>query len=75
MIEDIVLKHEPSKKFHQFPEQLNPEVQHIIQSHDTVFVDTASGHRAWKLWLERTVASGVAKDHVIHNSYLLVIRK
>jgi len=91
VIEDIALNHEPSKKFHQFPEQLNPEVQHIMQSHDTIFVDTASGHRAWKLqsrdtitasghrawklWLERTVASGVAKDHVIHNSYLLVIRK
>lgn len=75
VVEDINYGHEPALKFHQFPEKLNPEVQYIMQNHDTIFVDTHVGHRDWPEWLKLTAPLGVAKNHLEHNSYLLVIRK
>jgi len=61
-------------KFHEAPEELEPATQAILKSHDCVFMDTSPGHRAWDMWVTKWPDRWV-KDHVNHNSYLLVIHK
>ena len=73
VIEDIAYPNEVSRWWHEEPEKLPPSVQEILQNNDAVFIDTHSGHRAWKQWQIR--AGGNAQNNVMHNSYLLAIRK
>jgi len=75
IIEDI---NTGDPKMHKWLEQfdeLGEEVRNILHENDAVFVDTHLGHRDWKQWLEFCKQTGSAKDHVTHNSHLLVIRK
>ncbi|EJK63873.1 hypothetical protein THAOC_15447 [Thalassiosira oceanica] len=60
--------------FHDDPTKLQNETRAIIEGHDTIFVDTAVGHRQWDEWL-RGVGGMWAKDHSHHNSYMIVIQK
>jgi predicted O-methyltransferase YrrM len=72
IIEDIAYTNLQSRDWHENIEALPRGVQDILHNHDAIFIDTHIGHRAWDLWKSRT---SNAKDHVVHNSYLLVIRK
>lgn len=73
IIEDIAYPNDESRRWHEHPEQLPPAVQDILQENDAIFIDASTGHRAWVEWQKRAGAN--AKDHLMHNSYLLVIRK
>lgn len=60
--------------FHEDPTTLSDEVRQIMESHETIWVDTSAGHRAWKTW-QQLVGGMWARDRVKHNSYCLVIQK
>ena len=72
IIEDIAYTNMKSRHWHEDISLLLPEVQEILHNNDAIFVDTHIGHRDWDEWKKRTVN---AVDHVVHNSYLMVIRK
>eukprot|EP00569_Conticribra_weissflogii_P005519 CAMPEP_0171342856 /NCGR_PEP_ID=MMETSP0878-20121228/15554_1 /TAXON_ID=67004 /ORGANISM="Thalassiosira weissflogii, Strain CCMP1336" /LENGTH=266 /DNA_ID=CAMNT_0011845643 /DNA_START=40 /DNA_END=837 /DNA_ORIENTATION=+ len=36
--------------FHEDPSKLRNDTRDILEHHDTIFVDTAAGHRAWETW-------------------------
>ncbi|KAL7501919.1 hypothetical protein ACHAWX_000400 [Stephanocyclus meneghinianus] len=74
VIEDIGHVQGGVQAFHDDPSTLKEEVRSIMESHDTIFVDTSVGHRAWDTWV-KLVGGKWAKDHVQHNSYCLVIQK
>mmetsp|Transcript_18610 Transcript_18610/g.31201 ORF Transcript_18610/g.31201 Transcript_18610/m.31201 type:complete len:275 (+) Transcript_18610:157-981(+) len=60
--------------FSENPHWLSPSTVKIFNDNHPMFIDAHVGHRAWDQWLK--VATPVsAKDHKIHNSYLVVIRK
>ncbi|KAL7494757.1 hypothetical protein ACHAWT_004605 [Skeletonema menzelii] len=61
-------------KFHDDPSKLQQATRDILEGHDTIWVDTAIGHRAWEEWLRR-VGSKWARDTTHHNSYMVVIQK
>jgi hypothetical protein len=61
-------------KFHDDPSKLQQATRDILQAHDTIWVDTAIGHRAWNEWLKR-VGKMWARNTTHHNSYLVVIQK
>ena len=52
---------------------LDPEVREILQSQDAVLVDAHVGHRNWAEWVK--MSGEAAKDHLEHNSYLIIIHK
>lgn len=60
--------------FHDDPSKLQQATRDILEAHDTIWVDTAIGHRAWTEWLKR-VGGMWAKNTTHHNSYLVVIQK
>ena len=60
--------------FHDDPSMLQQATRDILKTHDTIWVDTAIGHRAWEEWLRR-VGGKWAKNTTHHNSYLVVIQK
>ena len=60
--------------FHDDPSKLQQATRDILEAHDTIWVDTAIGHREWKEWLKR-VGGMWAKNTTHHNSYLVVIQK
>ena len=60
--------------FHDDPSMLQDETRAILEGHDTIFVDTAVGHRLWDEWLRR-VGKMWARNHSHHNSYMVVIQK
>lgn len=79
VIEDIGYKGirnngEALQKFYQNPDLLMPETRKILEDHDTIFVSSAIGHRAWGEWLKRS-GDIWAKDWTQHNSNLIVIKK
>jgi hypothetical protein len=74
IIEDVGYAQGGVHAFHDDPSTLKDEVRSIMESHDTIFVDTSVGHRSWDTWLN-LVGGMWAKDHVQHNSYCLVIQK
>ncbi|KAL3779627.1 hypothetical protein HJC23_007692 [Cyclotella cryptica] len=74
IIEDIGHAQGGVQAFHNDPSTLQEDVRIIMESHDTIFVDTSVGHRAWDMWLN-LVGGMWAQDHVKHNSYCLVIQK
>lgn len=51
----------------------NPEVNKIMQQNQVFFADTSVGHRAWGGITSSP--KGPGKDHKMHNSHVLVIRK
>lgn len=55
-------------------ENLAPLTVSILENNHAFIVNPTVGHRAWKLWLERSTTDW-AVDRRVHNSYLLVIRK
>ncbi|KAL7432655.1 hypothetical protein ACHAXM_003215 [Skeletonema potamos] len=60
--------------FHDDPSRLQQATIDILQAHDTIWVDTAIGHRAWVEWLRR-VGKQWATNTTHHNSYMIVIQK
>ena len=52
---------------------LDPEVREILRSQDAVLVDAHVGHRNWAEWVK--ISGEAAKDHLEHNSYVLIIHK
>ena len=60
--------------FHDDPSKLQQATRDILKAHDTIWVDTAIGHRAWEEWLRR-VGTMWAKNTTHHNSYMVVIQK
>uniref|UniRef100_A0A7S2PF97 Methyltransferase domain-containing protein n=1 Tax=Skeletonema marinoi TaxID=267567 RepID=A0A7S2PF97_9STRA len=60
--------------FHDDPSKLQQATRDILEAHDTIWVDTAIGHRAWKEWLKR-VGGRWARNTTHHNSYMIVIQK
>lgn len=60
--------------FAEHPDKLEEFTKEILKHNHVFFVDTHVGHRNWDHWL-KMVSSEWAKDHHVHNSYLLVIRK
>ncbi len=76
IIEDIGItgKGNGVSKFHDDPSKLQQATRDILEGHDTIWVDTAIGHRAWKEWLRR-VGDKWAKNTTHHNSYMVVIQK
>ena len=60
--------------FSETPHFLANSTRDIFEANHVSFVDAHVGHRAWKDWL-RTATSVSAKDHRIHNSYLVILRK
>ena len=73
IIEDIGYNQGGVKKF-KTPKLLMDETRSILQANDCIFVDTTIGHRGWEQWVKRWGQMWV-KNHIEHNSYLLVIRK
>jgi hypothetical protein len=55
-------------------QNLAPLTVSILENNHAFIVNPTVGHRAWKLWLERSTTDW-AVDRRVHNSYLLVIRK
>lgn len=74
IIEDIGYRQNGLLYFHDDPSKLRNETREILESHDTIFVDTAIGQRSWGEWLRR-VGKRWAADHIRHNSYCVVIQK
>lgn len=60
--------------FHEDPTKLHQGTRDILLGHDTIWVDTAIGHRAWKEWLKR-VGHAWAANTTHHNSHMVVIQK
>jgi hypothetical protein len=74
IIEDIGYVQGAVTAFHEDPSGLRNDTRAIMENHDTIFVDTATGHRAWETW--QTLTGGLwVRDRVRHNSYCLVIQK
>lgn len=65
IIEDLDYAHEGVQHFRDDPSKLRPEVREILESHETIFVDTRIGYRPWTPHYSTTD----------HNSYLVVIQK
>eukprot|EP00956_Cyclotella_meneghiniana_P017867 scaffold29424_cov54-Cyclotella_meneghiniana.AAC.4 len=74
IIEDIGYAQGGMEAFHENPKILAHEVQEIMKSHDTIWVDTSAGHRGWGMW-KYLVGGRWVQDRVKHNSYCLVIQK
>lgn len=76
IIEDIGITGKGNGKlsFHDDPSKLQQATRDILEAHDTIWVDTAIGHRAWEEWLKR-VGAMWARDTTHHNSYVIVIQK
>ena len=60
--------------FQSAPEQLMEETTRILQDNQVMFIDAHVGHRDWKNFKIANTPD-YTKDHVVHNSYMLVIRK
>lgn len=65
IIEDLDYADEGVQHFRDDPSKLRPEVREILESHETIFVDTRIGYRPWTPHYSTTD----------HNSYLVVIQK
>mmetsp|Transcript_1799 Transcript_1799/g.3866 ORF Transcript_1799/g.3866 Transcript_1799/m.3866 type:complete len:147 (+) Transcript_1799:521-961(+) len=74
IIEDIGYKQNGMLYFHENPSKLRKETREILESHDTIWVDTSIGQRSWDEWLRR-VGGMWAANHTHHNSYCVVIQK
>eukprot|EP00956_Cyclotella_meneghiniana_P009887 scaffold13670_cov55-Cyclotella_meneghiniana.AAC.2 len=74
IIEDIGYVQGGMEAFHENPKILADEVQEIMKSHDTIWVDTSAGHRGWDMW-QHLVGGLWVLGRVKHNSYCLVIQK
>jgi len=61
-------------KFHDDPSKLQQATRDILEAHDTIWVDTAIGHREWEEWLKRSGRQW-AINTTHHNSYMVVIQK
>ena len=77
VIESIAMS--PSKEGEAAPgdqwrDMQNHLIKPILMENDAVLVDTHIGHRAWPQWLKKN-ADSIAKDHIHHDSYALVIHK
>jgi len=73
IIEDITVWNKGHAYFHSNPEKLSPEARAIMEAHDTIWVDTAIGHRAWDEWHNRVGKN--AKTRTDHNSCIVAIKK
>jgi hypothetical protein len=60
--------------FSETPHFLGNSTREIFEANHVSFVDAHVGHRAWNEWL-RTATPVSAKDHRVHNSYLVILRK
>lgn len=60
--------------FYEDPTKLMKETREILEAHETIFVSTAIGQRAWDEWLKRSSHIWAA-DYTHHNSHLVVIQK
>ena len=56
------------------PEKLRPFTRAVLSNNHAYFIDTHINHRNWTYW-SQVQGTNWTKDHTIHNSYLLVIRK
>ena len=74
IIEDVGYVQGGVQAFHDDPSKLKNDTRHIIESHDTIWVDTSTGHRSWDMW-QKLVGGGWVQDRIRHNSYCLVIQK
>ena len=60
--------------FHEKPDKLQPYTRQIMTENHAFWVDAHIGHRMWDEWLKR-IGPDWGKNHRVHNSYMLVIRK
>jgi hypothetical protein len=74
IIEDVGYVQGAEQAFHEDPTKLQNQTREIMENHDTIWVDTSTGHRAWDTW-QKLVGGLWVKDRVRHNSYCLVIQK
>lgn len=74
IIEDVGWAQKGVGAFHEDPSKLSSQTRDILESHETIWVDTSAGHRGWDQWQKATGRMWV-QDRVRHNSYCLVIQK
>lgn len=60
--------------FVENPEGLDPFVRRVFEENHVFWVDAHIGHRAWDKFKEVSTSKWV-RDHRVHNSYAVVIRK
>jgi hypothetical protein len=74
IIEDVGYVQGAVMAFREDPSKLRNDTRAILENHETIFVDTAAGHRAWDTW-QKLVGGLWVRDRVRHNSYCVVIQK
>lgn len=60
--------------FQENPDKLTEHTREVFTNNHVFFVDASVGHRAWEKFV-KTLGPKWARNHRIHNSYLIVIRK